>query len=128
MRRSTDATPIIHRERLAKRNRHHSKTRSLISDHTRILVCILRDPDGLSVSHIARVMDRDPKTIERKIRDLVRDGMLTKIKTPTHNRYKINPHAPLRDPMFPGMQVGDLLGPLVAGPPWMMYMEAYGRW
>jgi DNA-binding HxlR family transcriptional regulator len=127
MRRSTESTPIIHRERQAKRNRRHSKSRSLISDHLRILVCIAKDPDGLSVSHIAReVGSLAPETVERKIRDLVREGILTKIKTPTHNRYKINPHAPLHEPLLPGMQVGDLLGPLVAGPPWMMYMEAYG--
>jgi hypothetical protein len=40
------------------------------------------DPDNLSIPVIAKMVGIfDPKTVERKIRDLERDGTLTKNKT-----------------------------------------------
>ncbi len=71
---------------------------SFLTNHARVLVCIAHDP-GLRLRDIAEALGITERTAFGIVTDLTEAGYVVKEKDGRRNRYQIQPHLPLRQPV-----------------------------
>jgi DNA-binding IclR family transcriptional regulator len=86
---------------------------SFLTNHARVLVCIAHDP-GLRLRDIGDLLDLTERTVFGIVADLTETGYVLKEKDGRRNRYRIQPHLPLRHPVGRDATIGELLDLLVA--------------
>ena len=85
---------------------------SFLTNHARALLCIAHDP-GVRVRDLAAIVGITERTAHGIVTDLVTAGYVVKDKDGRRNRYRIQEHLPLRDPMTQEQTIGEMLDLLV---------------
>lgn len=85
---------------------------SFLTNHARALVCIARD-DGLRLRDIADALGVTERSVFGIVTDLTQAGYVVKEKQGRRNRYRIQRHLPLRQPIGREPTIGELLGLLM---------------
>lgn len=88
---------------------------SLLTNHGRVLLCIARDP-GARLRDIAAEVGVTERTAYGIVTDLTDAGYVVKTKNGRRNRYRVEDHLPLREPITPERTVGEVLRVLVDTP------------
>lgn len=86
---------------------------SFLTNHARVLVCIAHDP-GLRLRDVAEALGLTERTVFGIVADLTDAGYVVKEKDGRRNRYRIQQHLPLRQPVGREATIGELLELLVA--------------
>lgn len=86
---------------------------SFLTNHARVLVCIAHD-SGLRLRDIGEVLGLTERTVFGIVTDLTEAGYVVKEKDGRRNRYRIQHHLPLRQPVGREATIGELLDLLVA--------------
>jgi MarR family len=82
---------------------------SLLTNHARALLCIAHDP-GARLRDIAAMVGVTERSAHDIVSDLVDAGYVVKDKAGRRNRYRIQEHLPLRDPISRERTIGEMLG------------------
>jgi predicted transcriptional regulator len=85
---------------------------SFFTNHARALLCIAHDP-GARLRDIAAMVGVTERSAHDIVSDLVDAGYVVKDKAGRRNRYRIQEHLPLRDPISRERTIGEMLGLLV---------------
>jgi len=85
---------------------------SFLTNHARVLVCIARDP-GVRLRDIAATVDITERSAYGIVDDLAASGYVVKGKDGRRNRYQIQAHLPLGDPIGQERTIGEVLELLV---------------
>jgi len=85
---------------------------SFLTNHARALLCIAHDP-GARLRDIAAMVGVTERSAHDIVSDLVDAGYVVKDKAGRRNRYRIQEHLPLRDPISRERTIGEMLGLLV---------------
>jgi predicted transcriptional regulator len=85
-----------------------------LSNHGNVLLCIVRDPT-VRISEIAHTVGIGERATQKIVADLVADGYVSRTKEGRRNRYRVNPRAHLRHPMFADLELGPVLEALRDG-------------
>lgn len=81
---------------------------SFLTNHARVLVCVARDP-GVRLRDIAASLDITERSAFGIITDLTEAGYVVKEKNGRRNRYHIQAHLPLPEPIGRERTVGEVL-------------------
>jgi predicted transcriptional regulator len=81
---------------------------SFLTNHARALVCISHDP-GARLRDIASVLDITERSAYAIVNDLVDAGYIVKEKEGRRNRYQIQGHLPMREPVGLERTIGEML-------------------
>jgi hypothetical protein len=96
---------------------------SFLTNHARVLLCIAHDP-GARLRDIAASLDITERSAHGIVADLARAGYVVKQKDGRRNRYQIEAHLPLREPVSREPAIGEVLAVLLGsadglpGPGW----------
>ena len=85
---------------------------SFLTNHARALLCIAHDP-GVRVRDLAAMVGVTERSAHTIVTDLVDAGYVIKVKDGRRNRYRIQEHLPMRDPITQERTVGEMLDLLV---------------
>jgi hypothetical protein len=85
---------------------------SFLTNHARALLCIAHDP-GVRVRDLAAMVGVTERSAHAIVTDLVDAGYVVKDKAGRRNRYRIQEHLPLRDPITQERTIGEMLDVLV---------------
>jgi predicted transcriptional regulator len=85
---------------------------SFLTNHARALLCIAHDP-GVRLRDIAATVGVTERSAHDIVTDLVAAGYVVKDKDGRRNRYHIQAHLPLRDPITQERTIGEVLDLLV---------------
>jgi DNA-binding transcriptional ArsR family regulator len=85
---------------------------SFLTNHARALLCIAHDP-GVLLRDIAAMAGVTERSAHAIVTDLVDAGYVVKDKDGRRNRYRIQEHLPLRDPITQERTIGEMLDLLV---------------
>jgi hypothetical protein len=85
---------------------------SFLTNHARALLCIAHDP-GVRLRDIAAMVGVTERSAHDMVTDLVNAGYVVKEKDGRRNRYHIQEHLPLRDPLSQERTIGEVLDLLV---------------
>src|SRR5258708_23806228 len=85
---------------------------SFLTSHARVLLCIAHDP-GARLRDIAASLDITERSAHGIVTDLTRAGYVVKQKDGRRNRYQIQAHLPLPDPVGREPAIGDVLAVLL---------------
>ena len=85
---------------------------SFLTNHARALLCIAHDP-GVRVRDLAVMVGVTERSAHAIVTDLVDAGYVVKDKDGRRNRYRIQEHLPLRDPITQERTIGEMLDLLV---------------
>jgi hypothetical protein len=85
---------------------------SFLTNHARALLCIAHDP-GVRVRDLAALVGVTERSAHAIVTDLVDAGYVVKGKDGRRNRYRIQEHLPLRDPITRERTIGEMLELLV---------------
>lgn len=85
---------------------------SFLTNHARALLCIAHDP-GVRLRDIASTVGVTERSAHDIVSDLVGAGYVVKAKDGRRNRYRIQEHLPMRNPIGREATIGELLGLLV---------------
>lgn len=85
---------------------------SFLTNHARALLCIAHDP-GVRLRDIAAMVGVTERSAHDMVTDLVDAGYVVKDKEGRRNRYRIQEHVPLRDPISQEPTIGEMLDLLV---------------
>jgi DNA-binding transcriptional ArsR family regulator len=85
---------------------------SFLTNHARALLCIAHDP-GVRVRDLAALVGVTERSAHAIVTDLVDAGYVVKDKDGRRNRYRIQEHLPLRDPITRERTIGEMLELLV---------------
>jgi DNA-binding IclR family transcriptional regulator len=89
---------------------------TFLTNHARVLLCVAHDP-GVRLRDIAASLDITERSAFGIITDLVEAGYVIKEKDGRRNRYNIQAHLPLSEPVSQERTIGEVLALLVgAGP------------
>lgn len=88
---------------------------SFLTNHARALLCIAHDP-GVRLRDIAAALDITERSAFGIVTELARAGYVVKEKEGRRNRYRIQPHLPLREPITRERTIGEVLDLLVDAP------------
>ncbi len=80
-----------------------------LTNHARVLMCIAHDP-GIRLRDIASTLDITERTAYGIVTDLTDAGYVVKEKDGRRNRYEIQAHLPLREPISRERTIGEVLG------------------
>jgi hypothetical protein len=86
---------------------------SFLTNHSRVLLCIARDP-GMRLRDIAASLGITERSAHGIVTDLTAAGYVIKRKGGRRNRYQIQAHMPLREPASQQPAIGEVLA-LLAG-------------
>jgi predicted transcriptional regulator len=89
-------------------------TWSFLTNHAAVLLCIANDP-GIRLREIGDAVGITERAAFRIVGELADAGYITRERNGRRNRYEIQPHLPLPDPLARGNKVGDLLAILAGG-------------
>jgi len=87
---------------------------SFLTNHARVLLRIAQDP-GTRLRDIAAALGITERSAYGIVTDLTRAGYVVKEKDGRRNRYQIQAHLPLPDPVGPEPAIGDILAVLMGG-------------
>ncbi len=85
---------------------------SFLTNHARALVCIAHDP-GVRLRDIAAALDVTERSAYAIVTDLAESGYIVKEKEGRRNRYQIQGHLPLGEPVGRDRTIGQVLDLLV---------------
>jgi DNA-binding MarR family transcriptional regulator len=85
---------------------------SFLTNHARALLCIARDP-GVRLRDIAAEVGVTERSAHGIVADLADAGYVVKDKDGRRNRYRIQEHLPLGDPLIQERTIGEMLDLLV---------------
>jgi len=88
---------------------------TFLTNHALVLLCVARDPD-LRLREIGDEVGVTERAAHRIVGELVGAGYLTRTRIGRRNRYSVNTHLPLPDPVAQLKRVGDLLQVLAGEP------------
>ena len=85
-----------------------SPTWSFLTNHAKVLLCIAQDP-GIRLREMGEQVGITERAAHRIVGELEDAGYIARERTGRRNRYTIQVHVPLPDPLARGQRVGDLL-------------------
>jgi DNA-binding IclR family transcriptional regulator len=85
---------------------------SFLTKHARALLCIAHDP-GVRLRDLAAMVGVTERRAHAIVTDLVDAGYVVREKAGRRNRYHIQEHLPLLDPMAEERTIGEMLELLV---------------
>jgi DNA-binding MarR family transcriptional regulator len=88
---------------------------SFLTNHARALLLIARDPDT-RLRDLAAALDVTERTAYGIVADLTEAGYVVKLKDGRRNRYRVQAHLPLPDPIGRQRTIGELLEILTDAP------------
>ena len=88
---------------------------TFLTNHAQVLVCIADDP-GVRLRDIGERVGITERAAHRIVTELAAAGYITRQRNGRRNRYTINTHLPLPDPVVREQNVGELLEILAAAP------------
>jgi DNA-binding IclR family transcriptional regulator len=92
-----------------------NRTWHFLTSHTQVLLALHRDPDA-RLRDIAATVGITERAAQRIVTDLVEAGYVERTRIGRRNRYKLNPHAPMRHPEQLEHEIGELLDLLRPSP------------
>ncbi len=87
---------------------------SFLTNHARALVCIAHDP-GVRLRDIAARLEITERSAYGIVTDLTEAGYVVKEKDGRRNRYQIQAHLPLPEPISMEPAIGEVLAVLTGG-------------
>jgi DNA-binding IclR family transcriptional regulator len=84
---------------------------SFLTNHARVLLCVARDP-GVRLRDIAASLDITERSAFGILTDLAEAGYVVKEKNGRRNRYHVQVHLPLPEPVGRERTVGEVLAVL----------------
>ncbi len=84
---------------------------SFLTNHARVLVCIAQDP-GIRLREIGDEVGITERAAHRIVSELAEAGYIAREREGRRNRYTVQAHLPLPDPVAREQKVGDLLAVL----------------
>jgi DNA-binding MarR family transcriptional regulator len=81
---------------------------SFLTNHAQVLVCIAHDP-GIRLRDIGDTVGITERAAHRIVGELATAGYVSRERHGRRNRYTIQSHLPLPDPLARGRKVSDLL-------------------
>ncbi len=85
---------------------------NFLTNHARVLLCIARDP-GMRLRDVAAGLGITERSAHAIVADLTAAGYVVKHKHGRRNRYNIQAHLPLPEPVSQEPAIGDVLALLV---------------
>lgn len=85
---------------------------SFLTNHARVLLCIAHDP-GVRLRDIATLLDITERSAYGIVTDLAAAGYVVKARDGRRNRYQVQVHLPLREPVGRERTIGEVLDLLV---------------
>jgi len=89
-------------------------TWSFLTNHAGALLCIANDP-GIRLREIGDMIGITERAAHRIVGELADAGYITRQRNGRRNKYEIQTHLRLPDPLARGKRVSDLLA-IIAGP------------
>src|SRR5579875_1213072 len=87
---------------------------TFLTNHAQVLVCIAHDP-GIRLREIGERVGITERAAHRIVVELADAGYITRERNGRRNRYTVNGHFPLPDPVAREQNVGELLA-ILTGP------------
>jgi hypothetical protein len=84
---------------------------SFLTNYARVLLCIAEDP-GIRLREIGDTVGITERAAHRIVSELADAGYISRERDGRRNRYTIQSHLPLPDPLARGQRLGDLLAML----------------
>lgn len=81
---------------------------SFLTNHAQVLLCIAHDP-GIRLREIGETVGITERAAHRIVDALAGDGYISRERHGRRNRYTIQTHLPLPDPLAREQRLGDLL-------------------
>jgi MarR family len=88
---------------------------TLLTNHAVVLVCVAHDP-GMRLRDIGERVGITERAAHRIVVELADAGYISRERNGRRNRYTVNAHLPLPDPVAREQNVGELLA-ILTGPP-----------
>ncbi len=88
--------------------RGQARTWSFLTNHAQVLLCIAQDP-GIRLRQIGDTVGITERAAHRIVVELVAAGYISRTRNGRRNRYTIESHLPLPDPVAREQKIGDLL-------------------
>ena len=85
---------------------------SFFTNHARVLICIANDP-GVRLRDLAAALGITERSAYGIVADLVQAGYVVKDKDGRRNRYRVERHLPLPEPIGRERTIGEILVLLV---------------
>lgn len=85
---------------------------SFLTNHARVLLCIAHDP-GIRLRDLAATLSITERSAYGIVTDLASAGYVEKERDGRRNRYRVQHHLPLREPVVRERTIGELLELLV---------------
>jgi len=92
-----------------------SPTWSFLTNHARVLVCVAHDP-GVRLRDIGEAVGITERAAHRIVGELVDAGYISRKREGRRNRYAVQSHLPVPDPLAREQRIGDLLAILGRAP------------
>ena len=89
---------------------------SFLTNHAQVLLCIAQDP-GARLREIGDAVGITERAAHRIVGELAAAGYISRTRVGRRNRYTIESHLPLPDPLARERKLGDLLAVLAGDPP-----------
>jgi DNA-binding Lrp family transcriptional regulator len=89
---------------------------SFLTNHAQVLLCIAQDP-GARLREIGDAVGITERAAHRIVGELAAAGYISRTRVGRRNRYTIDSHLPLPDPLARERRLGDLLAVLAGDPP-----------
>jgi MarR family len=86
---------------------------TFLTNHAQVLLCVAHDPD-VRLRDIGATVGITERAAHSIVGDLVSAGYLARKRNGRRNRYSVNSHLPLPDPLARSRNVGDLVRVLAA--------------
>jgi len=83
-------------------------TWSFLTNHARVLICVAADPD-IRLRELGAAVGITERAAHRIVSELAEAGYVSRTRSGRRNRYTVQDHLPLPDPLARGQRVGDLL-------------------
>jgi hypothetical protein len=90
-------------------------TWSFLTNHAQVLLCIANDP-GIRLREIGEAVGITERAAHRIVAELADAGYISRTRNGRRNRYTIQSHLPLPDPLARQQRIGDLLAVLAGQP------------
>jgi hypothetical protein len=85
-----------------------ARTWSFLTNHAQVLLCIAQDP-GIRLRDIGDTVGITERAAHRIVAELVAAGYISRTRNGRRNRYTIESHLPVPDPVAGEQKIGDLL-------------------
>jgi hypothetical protein len=85
---------------------------TFLTNHARVLLCVAHDP-GARLRDIAASLGITERTAHGILGDLIKAGYVVKQRDGRRNRYQVQAHLPLREPVSREVAIGEVLALLL---------------